>query len=313
MLFRLYEEGGLAEYDVSPMEVEDMACAMIAFADGPERAWSRLPVFALKNGPRQSFASLQRVAQEKRVLYLDSGETQGVDYSVFDAPVLDVRQPEGGLKLLKDRFQGLIVNLGLADLVMEAPMHSRPELGPREKNFQAHLGFSPNKLWTSMGRSLQNSVMKTLLKSSKSDLEMITGIDREHREAQADLAELEWRVSYLVERDGRTPCRTHLFLLKGKAVLLNLNHPEISRLLALSEKAAALTAHLAMALCLSDKKKLLRELTDEAREDLILMDAMIRCKVDLAPKIRGGEGGTQEEIFRREFKRDLEDVQRWID
>jgi hypothetical protein len=81
-----------------------------------------------------------------------------------------------------------------------------------------------------------------------------------------------------VGRDGRTPCRTHRFLLRGDKVVLNLNHPEVRELVELAEIAPALAGHWGLALVLTDgSRKFLPHLSPAAREDLILADALAKA------------------------------------
>jgi hypothetical protein len=65
--------------------------------------------------------------------------------------------------------------------------------------------------------------------------------------------------------------------VKGKTVVVNLYHPDVIRLLQLTEKAPALAGHWGLAMCLTDTNKILPHLTPAAREDLILADAMAKC------------------------------------
>ncbi len=67
------------------------------------------------------------------------------------------------------------------------------------------------------------------------------------------------------------------FKFKDKRLILNLGHPEVGRLLLLSESMPKLAAHWAMAMCLNDGRKILTHITPETREDLIKLDAMSRC------------------------------------
>jgi hypothetical protein len=60
---------------------------------------------------------------------------------------------------------------------------------------------------------------------------------------------------------------------------LNLYHPEIRQFVELSSINARLSAHWAMAMCLSDPK-LMPHITPDAREDILLIDAMSRINAD---------------------------------
>ncbi len=89
------------------------------------------------------------------------------------------------------------------------------------------------------------------------------------------LRDLTWRVNYLVDRDGKTPCRTHMFLFRNDEIILNLYHSEVNKMLQLSKRATALAGHMATALCLSDKRNVLPHLSVDTREDLLTLDCYV--------------------------------------
>jgi hypothetical protein len=113
----------------------------------------------------------------------------------------------------------------------------------------------------------------------KVQLEKSMGICEEARIVERDICSLLWRVGYLVERDGKTPCYSRKFLIRDMKIILNLFHPEIRQFIELSSVNARLSAHWAMAMCLSDTK-LLAYITPDAREDILLIDAMSRISAD---------------------------------
>jgi hypothetical protein len=156
-----------------------------------------------------------------------------------------------------------------------------PELKPRERLFQSFLCFSPEAILRARQKNKEKEgqhragVLPERFNAER--LARLAGLSEEAIMAQADLGQLKWRVSYLVQRDGKTPCRSHRFLVKGKTVVVNLYHPDVIRLLQLTEKAPALAGHWGLAMCLTDTNKILPHLTPAAREDLILADAMAKC------------------------------------
>ncbi len=241
-----------------------------------------LPLFNVKNGDFLSFAALQEQVEKQNRLYLEESDSSGVDYTIFDAPVLAVNQPYGGLDVIKHYFSSALINLGANDIVIEAPEGSVAKLGKMELTFQENLGFHPE--------ALINSSLDTI--SSDSEPGGMGGMERftelkergfletlceESFEAQGELGRLSWKVSYLVERDGKTPNETRQFLQKDNVIILNLFHKRVKQLLKVSQKAPALAGHWAMAMCISEGNNILKHLTPEAREDLLLLDAMTRC------------------------------------
>jgi hypothetical protein len=92
-------------------------------------------------------------------------------------------------------------------------------------------------------------------------------------------------------------------------MVLNLNHDEIKRLVRLSESAPALAGHWAMAMCLNERGGVLGHLTPEAREDLLIIDAMARCGSGVPePGDPPKKGGSDDEELRA-FLRDIRSSQ----
>ena len=92
-----------------------------------------------------------------------------------------------------------------------------------------------------------------------------------------------------MHQDGRTPCMTQLFLYNNESVVLNLNHKEVRKFIELSNLSPALTGHWALAMCLTYGEKILPELTPQAREDLVLMDAIAKCGTKKIPELLAKE------------------------
>lgn len=142
---------------------------------------------------------------------------------------------------------------------------------------------------------------------SKVEAERLEGATKELRRAEKDLASIQWRVNYLVDGDGKSPCVNRLFLYRNGAVVLNLHHSTIKALVRVSEFAPALAGHWALAMCLSNRLKILPHLTDQAREDLILMDAMAKCGMKSLPPQNESQRKTEIDKKRwRDFLREIE-------
>lgn len=310
-LFMIYMKGILREFDVSPIEIQDIACALITYDAKPNRIWCQLPIFSLCNQPRLSLVELRDIVSKRGVLYLESEENIGVDYSIFDDPVLTLKQPESGLELLENLFGSRIINLGMDDVVLEAPAGTTPELGPLENRFSQFLGFHP-ELFQKMGKRFDKdeSLSLNLISSS---FELIDGLSQESQKAREDLASINWRVNYLVQKDGKSKCVTRRFLFKNNTVILNLNNPEIQSLVELSGIDPNLAVHFALAICLAEGGKILSYLTPEACEELILMDAMIRCGGKLSPEdMKVPENIEINDRHWQDFLRNLDDKRRWL-
>jgi hypothetical protein len=308
-LHQAYELGTLKDYGVSPGEVEDMACALMRFDPSAERLWSRLPVFATRNWGRVSLVMLDKYVRSRKSLYIaDENVGEGVDYSVFDVPVLSQQQPLGGMDVLNTLFRHSLLNLSAEDTVLEAPAGVGPTPGPREKRLERHLRFSPDAAQRAYRRSAAKDRGRSRRRAQDSieDLQRLAGVCQEAVLAMQDIT-LEWRVNYLVGRDGRTPCDTHRFLLKNnQVVVLNLYHPDIRDLVSLADRNAPLAGHFGLALCLTEDGRLLKHLTPEAREDLLVADAVAKCGARDEPEIADSTPPNEASGW-VEFLRDAED------
>ena len=70
-----------------------------------------------------------------------------------------------------------------------------------------------------------------------------------------------------------------------------------------------------MAICLSETNNILKHLTPEAREDLLLIDAMARCGSNYQPrKKRGRNNKDQDSSYEDDkwFELELENIDLWL-
>lgn len=280
MLAYLYETGGGEELGIGYAKIETLACSILKYDNQWIKSAGELSMFRFKNRSTLSFVELCSEVKRSGKLYLENSESTGVDFSIYDAPVLSLNQPSGGLELLKQYFSDSLINLGLHDVVLEALANSGQKLGPNELAFERTLGFNPGAF--NKGFSAKTKNKKRSSKPAQFSLKLMNEgfmdkVCEESKDAQTDLEDLRWKVNYLVDRDGKTPNTTHRFLQKGNTIILNLNHPEILKLLKLSKRSGNLAGHWAMAICLSENNSILKHLTPEAREDLMIIDAMSRC------------------------------------
>lgn len=77
---------------------------------------------------------------------------------------------------------------------------------------------------------------------------------------------------------------------------MNLFHPEIREFVQMSSINPALAAHWAIAMCLADKK-ILPHISEEAREDLLIIDAITRVGNDKVPDPHKDESGEIDREF----------------
>ena len=243
-LLRLYQKG-FPEIDSHLYgQIEEMACALILCKGDPGNAWNRFPLFILKNGNRLSMFELQEQMIEKGKLYMEGEETRGADYSIFDAPVLAKKQPRGGEEVIEKMFGDFIINLGVNDIIFECPRHVSENLSPLEKKFQQYLGFHPSivkmNFLDKQDKGGGSGIFGGGHNMSAEELERLSGVFKESREAIKELEKIKWRINYLVHQDGRTPCGTQLFLYYNETVILNLNHAEIKKFIELTEFSPAL-------------------------------------------------------------------------
>jgi len=189
------------------------------------------------------------------------------------------------LNLIRAHFGERLVDLSIDDLVQEAPAQERRQLTPTEQRFGKVLGFSPEVLLAD-----RSGAFKKRFKTSSPGFPQAEGFPHlpakilaqlrsEMLKGAEDLKQVKWSVGHLVGKDGKTPCKEALFLCQGERVILNLYHPDIAKLVALSEKAPNLAGHFATALCLSgdSQNTLLKHIPPERRENLVYLDAICRC------------------------------------
>jgi hypothetical protein len=154
-------------------------------------------------------------------------------------------------------------------------------LSAEEKEFEMCLIFQPQQevIDRILNIGKKNARHSDIYSDIMEQMENSIGICEEARIVERDITSLTWKVNYLVERDGKTSCYSRKFLISGKKIVLNLFHPEIRQFVELSTIDARLSAHWAMAMCLSDPK-LMPHITPDAREDILLIDAMSRINAD---------------------------------
>jgi hypothetical protein len=278
-LINIYESSALSIHAISPDEVEAIACALMAFDTHPHYPWCNVPVFKVVNAPRISLTEMVQLSKLHGRLYLAEADYEPTDAAAFDAPVLSRHQPEGGLGILMNLLKERLVDLSGQDVALLAPIGSAPKLGKKELRFQEALRFNP---LSQVLEEVRNSARSSFgdMPSSHNPIVPQSGIDHDEKtgiDHYEQIATWTWRLGHLVNKDGQTACRKKRFLVDRASVVLNLYHKEVDLLLKLSEKAPALAAHWAVCMCLTEGNLLMSHLSDETREDLLMLDAMARC------------------------------------
>ncbi|MCB0666491.1 MAG: ATP-binding protein [Saprospiraceae bacterium] len=260
--------------------IYEQSITLMQYQPGLEHSWSQLPVFKLFPDRNVSLVKLEKLVVEQGKLYVSEPNAVGVDYASFDGPVVVYEQMKNGLAFLQYYFQDQIINLSLKDVVIEAPTTLGLAKSKEEEFFQRHLGLHEDlSLLTSPKTSgdWENDLDFIFLRKEASNTDErlydFSGQDR----LRKDFQRLKWRAGHLVGKDGKTPCTSHKFIFKDEEeVVLNLNHPEIQQLVKLSTKAPKLAGHWAIAQCLTENTRILNYLSADARENLIMLDAIAK-------------------------------------
>jgi len=233
----------------------------------------------------------------------------GADYAVYDGPVITAEQAGYGMDVIQEEFKDQIINLRAADAVIEAPNGAGPQLTAEEKAFEAFLGFHPEAIESMDAGEDEGPVL------SETDLKRLQGVKQEVDRASNDLQGLSWRVNYLVERDGKTPCARLRYLAKDHQVTLNLHHAVIRTLVNLSRSLPALAGHWAVAMCLTEGENILPHLSAEAREDVLLKDAMAKlARHNTSPRSVPEKAGASVRLRRQwDFMHSADDLNSLLD
>lgn len=275
----LINEDFVLKYPDMVPKIEEMACGLIEHSRG-NNPWCNFRMFRVHGQHRLSFIEISDQVRKGGVIYCEAGGNEGTDYSMFDVPVLMSEQPQGAIELLMRIFKSQFVNLNEADVVIEAPAGLCIPLSPEEKRFESFLEFKPKEEVINKLSDIAQKERKINAGLSGKNLDA-AGICEEARIAGNDFNSIRWKVNFLVERDGITPCRSRRFLYIDLKIILNLYHPDVRQLVSLSLTDPGLSAHWALAMCISDMK-LLPHITPETREDLLIIDAMSRLNGSFA-------------------------------
>jgi hypothetical protein len=279
-IFHLYVKGELRDYHFSNYHFDLLTSALLRADYDPVKPWFSAPVLKCVNHKLASFMEVESVVSSGKKIYLTDKSQSGIDFSVFDGIVLENEQPGHCSEIINRYFKNNVIDLGKDAVVMEKPGTNRSNLTETELLFENYLGFHP-EVFNAYERNIDNSDHSfqgiSHSNSSKPDNDPTT---KELDDANTELKNIRWRVSRLVEYDGVTPCRTHLFLYEKQTIILNLNHPSVADLIQLSKTCPELAGHWAMAMVLSDKSNVMKHLTAETREDLLVLDALSKVTIE---------------------------------
>jgi hypothetical protein len=268
----------IKEFGVGTKDFEHHIFSLLFYDENINHPWFDVPVFKTVVGDPLSLNQLLNICDEKEMILMEDGEFDGVDFSRFEIPVLLKDQPDMAMKVINECFSEHLKKIGENDLVFEPRKGEGPKLPEEALRFQKTLGMRDGVFgheWSSGTRNFTEHMSRGQYQHLKGLMPSRT-LD-ESMQAIDDLQDMEWRVNYLMDRDGESPCKTHMFIYRNGEIVLNLYHPEVRQLMELSKQAPALAGHWATALCLSDKRNVLPHLSEDVREDLLTIDAMLRA------------------------------------
>ena len=278
-------------------KTDEMTIGLLKFGHSGY-TWSHYPVFRIVEGGRLSMTELNKKITESNCLYIEAANNEGIDFSHFNAPVLSLEQPAGTIKLLESLYPEAIVNLNDEDTIIEMPLNENMKITKEQKRFESFLAFKPGMIDFGKFRLSENqdSDIFHFRKSPVMKLSDYAGISEEARTANRDLLDLVWKVNYLVERDGVTPCMRKKFMFRNNAITLNLYHSEIKEFIQMATLNPNLAAHWTMAMCLADNK-ILPHISEDTREDLLIIDAITRLGHNQVPDQSNDKSGEIDRDF----------------
>jgi len=278
-------------------KTDELTIGLLSFRPSGN-TWSHYPVFRMVGGGRLSMTELNKRVRENNSLYIEAANCEGIDFSHFNGPVLSLEQPAGTMKLLESIYTENIVNLNSEDTVIEMPPSEKIKLTSEQKHFESFLAFRPAMFDFGKFGFTDDKELDTIRRrrNSRFSLNDYAGICEEAKIANRDLLDTVWQVNYLVERDGVTPCLRKKFMYRNNTIVLNLFHPEIKEFVQMATLNPNLAAHWAIAMCLADNK-IFPHISDEIREDLMIIDAITRLGNNKAPDPGKDESGEIDRDF----------------
>jgi hypothetical protein len=253
--------------DFELAQFEKMSLAIMQLWPDLKKPWCHIPVFNVYNQEKKSLYDLEKLVVKTGKIYLAPKDDSGLDFSLFDGPVLLSDQVENGVDFLQKIFAKNITDLSDAGDIIEAPSHHCPEITGKEKNLEKHLGFH-HELFESL--NMKHGKIGVYKKATNEQTNF-----SDAKEVGLHLDNLTWRVNYLLNLN-LTPCLIKRFIIKGTTLILNLYHPDVKKLVQISTIDCKLAGHWAVAMCLTEEHSAFPQFSAEAKEDLLILDAIIK-------------------------------------
>ena len=288
------------------LQADVLTCNLIGCDPSLNKPWCQYEFIRTRKLGKLSFRELTELVRKYGRFFVEDESNAGIDYSNFSEPVLDHDQAGDLINLLKALFKDYCIFLKSTDLVFEKTGSDHLELNDLQKTFEKNLGFHPDLITRDDLRDLTDEEMDAPLPGEEY-LNFGQGLFNEVDEACKDLSTLKWKASFLVEKDFKTPCLTHLFIYTNHTIILNLHHPLIEKLVALSEVNPRLAGHWGVSLCLEDGRNVFPYLSADTRKELLMLDGIAKL---LEGRSRSHSGPDKEAYNRMfsEFKRNLNDA-----
>lgn len=286
-------------------KVDALTSNLISVEPTLNKPWSRHEFIRTQSLGKLSFKELTETVMVKGRFFIEDESNAGIDYSNFPEPVLHHEQAGDLITLLKLLFKDRCIFLKSTDLVFEKPGDNHTELNNLQKIFEKNLGFHPDLI--SPDDLMDETEKETEGSSWDDDLSSFSqGLFNEVKEACQDLSSLKWKASFLVEKDFKTPCQTHLFIYINHTIMLNLNHPLIEKLVALSAVNPKLAGHWGVSLCLEDGRNVFPYLSADTRKELLMLDGIAKLAEVNSSGLLEQDRKAFNELF-SEFRRNLND------
>jgi hypothetical protein len=286
-------------------DVDSLTCHLISLDPSLNKPWCSWEFIRTLKLGKLSFKELVEIVKTKGRFFIEDESNAGIDYSNFSEPVLQNEQVGDLTTLLKVLFKERCVFLKSTDLVFEKHGVNQLELNELQKTFEKNLGFHRDLI--SSEEILNETDEKPEVKGSVEDISLVgQGMFSEVEEACQDLSTLNWKVSFLVEKDFKTPCLTHLFIYTNHTIILNLYHPLVEKLVALSAVNPGLAGHWGVSLCLEDSRNVFPYLSADTRKELLMLDGIAKLAEPKSSNMQEQELKAFNQTF-KEFRRNLND------
>ena len=273
-LYHYMKQVGLDELRFYGYQVDCLTGNLISFDPSLNKPWSNFEFIRTQTLGKLTFKELTEKIVAKGRFFIEDESNAGIDYSNFKEPVLHHDQPGDLITLLQLIFKDRCIFLKSTDLVFEKHGDNSQELSELQKAFEQSLGFHPDLISPD---DFSDEYDEEMDDSPQDDLSYFgQGLFSEVEEACRDLSTLKWKASFLVEKDFKTPCQTHLFIYANHTIILNLYHPLIKKLVALAAVNPKLAGHWGISLCLEDGRNVFPYLSADTRKELLMLDGIAK-------------------------------------